>query len=317
MSQPREQRTPWVGGCRAARGLPLLLLLPVLLASCSHPDGEGSGPALALDRGTVHIEIREMMSGEAPPRNIAQELVGRSFLQHGFRLASPEEARYLVRGVLDCVYHKELTIELEGVSTTLEHQWDSTFNLEIVDREQGSGGEPVVKTFSFPEPLRNGRTDDELARRDIRRRAASMMLGMVWRDPELGDPPVAQLISALVDPFEPRTFNELERALVELGPRAVPFLLESLSDTRTVGPEGEYPDLAAFNRDQLKVYHLADRVLAEVLLRYPALDLLSTNDRRFKVIIGWTWAWEDAIGIPDPYRLEPSKRTTRVPDSVQ
>ena len=269
-----------------------------------------------LDRGTVFIDIDETMDGEESDVNIAELLVGRSFLHHGFHFAPEETARYRVTGTLTCTYHQDLTIELAGVEQHLEHQWDSMMHITIEDRGEdlANRDDPTLTVYSFPQPLRNGRIEDAAARRDVRRRAATEMLDMIWLSPEFGTPKIVQAINALTDRFEPRTFNEIMNEIIAYGPTAVPYLLAALSDERPVGPDGTYPGLEEFNRERLMVYHLADVMLGEILLRQPGLDLLATTDRRVKVGVGWTWAWEDAIEIPETYRVRASERATSVKD---
>jgi len=263
----------------------------------------------------VHVAIAETLDGVPTDINIASLLITRALLHHGFRLAPREEARYLVEGRLACTFHKELKMTLGEVEQLLEHQWLAEFSLTLTDRGP-TGKEPAeVETFAFPEPLRHGRTDPELARRDIRRKAATTMAKSLLGGRILGDPQVRQLLDALQDPFDPRRFEEIEREIVALGPRAVPYLLEALLDTRPVRMVGSYPDSEKFDPEDLKVYHLADRMLSELLSRRAALDLLSTETRRLQVITGWTWAWEDEQGIPAEYRIEKEARATQVPDT--
>jgi hypothetical protein len=293
-----------------AAALAVLSSLAGILSGCTREEPRAS----RLDRGTVHVAIAETLDGIPTDTNIAQTLITRTLLHRGFHLASAEEARYLVEGRLACTYHKELKMTFGEVQQLLEHQWLAEFTLTLTDRGPGGKGPEDSETFSFPEPMRNGRTDPELARRDIRRRAATDMAKLIAKGRIVGDPQVRQLLDALQDPFDPRRFDDVEREIVDLGARAVPYLLDALLDTRPVRMVGSYPDFEKFDPEDLKVYHLADRMLSEILARNAALDLLSTEPRRLQVITGWTWAWEDEQGIPDEYRIEREARATKVPD---
>jgi hypothetical protein len=211
-------------------------------------------------------------------------------------------------------------MNIGGVEQHLEHQWEATFLLTLTDRgAEFTGGDPpsdpVVETHAFPEPLRNGRIDAEMAKRDIRRRSATIMLEDITSGALLGNPEVRGLLDAWQDPYDPRSFNEIELALIDLGRPAVPYLLAALADERAVRPDGHYPGLDELNREELRVYHLADRVLSEILQRERGLDLLSTEDLRLRVITGWTWAWEDAQGVPEEFRVDPEARRTSMPGS--
>lgn len=299
---------------RSARiALPILALavLSLLLLGCEREPRR----SVRLDRGTVHVAIAETLDGVPTDVNIAQVLVTRALLHHGFHLAPKESARYLVEGRLDCTYHKALTLTLAGVEQHLEHQWLAEFPLTITDRGPEGAGPVDTESFAFPEPMRNGRTDADLARRDIRRRAATVRAHDVVRGRLLGDPEIRRLLDALLDPGDPRSFEEIESEVVALGARAVPHLLDALLDKRPVRMRGNYPDLEKFEEDQLKVHHLADRMLSVILSRNPGLDLLSTEERRLRVVTAWTWVWEDAQAIPAEYRVEVDARATKVPDT--
>lgn len=279
-------------------------------------DGGSAGPPSgSLDRGTVFVEVTEALDGETTDLNISELLITRALLHHGLHLAPEEDARYRFEGRLSATFHQRLTMELGGVEQLLEHQWLAEFEGTLTDRgEEGSDAKERTEVFAFPEPLLNGRTDEELARRDIRRRSATIIARDVTRGEILGQPRIAGLLDALLDPFDPRTFDEIERDLVDEGLPAVPYLLDALADERAVRLEGTYPGLEEWNREELKVHHIADRALSEILGRTAGLDLLSTKERRLRVIIGWTWAWEDVQGVPTEWRVDPEARTESVPD---
>lgn len=290
--------------------LALGFLVLVSLAGCDSK----AAPGRQLDRGTIHVSIAETLDGVPTDLNIAQLLITRALLQHGFELAPKDEARFRVEGGLTCTFHQELMMHLGEVSQLLENQWNAEFTVTLTDRGPELSGPGDTESFTFPEPMMNGRTDPELARRDIRRRAATKMIEHLVTGRMFSDPAVAQLLNALQDPYDPRLFNEIEAEIIALGPHAVPHLLIALTDKRPVRPLGEYPGLESAEPDDLKVYHLADRMLSEILGRYPGLDIVSTDDRRMQVITGWTWAWEEAQAIPLEYRVRPGDREGSVRD---
>ncbi len=291
----------------------LLIAILALLPGCGEEEAAGTA---RLDRGTVFVSIDETLDGEATETNIAQILLTRALLQHGFHLAPRDEARYLVEGSLRCTYFQNLKLHLNGVDQHLEHQWHGNFECALTDRGENLSklDQPLIVEYSFPEPLMNGRTDPELAKRDIRRRAATIMVKNLTGGSELGRPEIIQLFDAWQDPFDPRTFNDILVELVAHGYAAVPYLLDGLLDERVVKPGGHYPGLREFNREELKMYHLADFGLSEILLRVPGLELTSTKDRRQRVNMGWAWAWEDVQQIPVEYREGAEARKTSLPD---
>ena len=291
----------------------LLVTILVFLTGCGEEEAPGT---TRLERGTVFLSIEETLDGEVTETNIAQILLSRALLQHGFHLASRDEARYLVMGSLLCTYFQDLKLHLNGVDQHLEHQWHANFECTLTDRGENlaKSDEPLVIDYSFPEPLMNGRTDPELAKRDIRRRSATIMAKNLTGGSELGQPEIIQLFDAWQDPFDPRTFNEILVELVAHGSAAVPYLLDALLDERVVKPGGHYPGLREFNREELKMYHLADFGLSEILLRGQGLELTSTKDRRQRVNLAWAWVWEDVQQIPAEYREAAEARKTSVPD---
>ena len=335
------RRSNPIRGARTLGGALLLvaLLLPILLTGCPGPtDNSGEGGANAssggagtnssrassdrktLRRGSIWVEITETLDDQPTSLNIAQVLLSRSLAYHGFEVvpgAEKEKARYHLTGELDCDFHHLLTFEMAGNVRELEHQWKAEFELTLLDRgaSLSSADDDRTEVLSFPEPMINGRSDPKDAEKDIRRKASTDMARRLSRGKILGVPEVAQLIDAWTDPFEPRTFNDVQVELISYGYAAVPYLLEALTDKRKVEGEGRYPGLADFNREELKLYHLADETLAEILNKQPVLDLLSTEKLRIRVVTGWSWHWEDTIDVPVELRTDVSKRKTKTPAS--
>ena len=279
--------------------------------------GEAS-PRADLSRGTIWIELTETLDDLPTSLNITQLLVSRSLAHHGFDVVSDSEkdqARFHLTGSLDCDFDQIVKMEVVGVSRELEHQWWAQFDVTLLDRgaSLSSPDDDRVEQIKTPEPLHAGRSNPKLAKRDIRRKGATELAQRVTRGSLLGVPEVAQLIDAWTDSFEPRSFNEIQLDLIDHGYTAVPFLLETLNDKRVVAAEGSYPGLAEFNREELKLYHLADDTLAEILQKDPALDLLSTEKLRIRVVTGWTWFWEDTIDIPAALRIQVEQRKTKTP----
>ncbi|MEE8143091.1 MAG: hypothetical protein V3T77_08325 [Planctomycetota bacterium] len=298
--------------------LVFLFVIPFFTMTCTVADS--SPPFRPLDRGTFSISIVEVMEGHVTEQNIAQQLITRLMIQHGFHLAKkPEEARYRIEGTLDCTFHKKLNFEYEEQKVHLEHQYKADFRCilsdrgEDPDRRKGEGtAKPVVEEFHIPE-LINGRIDQRDAKRDIRRRAGTIMAQRLVSERLLGEPKIKGLIDALGDAYDPRTFNQVVEELTARGAEAIPYLLDTLRDERPVRLSGEYPDLKEWNKDSLRYYHIADLALSEILGRTSGLAIDSSEEYRLRVSLAWTWAWEDLQGIPQVHRTQPERRKRTVP----
>jgi len=296
------------------RGIPVLLLswLVVVSACQSEPQPEVQ-QVEALMRGTAHVQIEEILDGAPTDTNIAKLLLERSLSLHGFKLVSREEADYIIEGTLECDYFQDLTFDFQDQSQHLEHQYHGKFDGHLISRS--SGGE-VVQDLSFPEPLMNGRTQMELAQRDIRRRSATIIAENLLRGKVLGDPEVRGLLDALTDSLDGRFYNQIQDDIAQIGARAVPHLLEALRDERAVSLEGSYPGFSDLQEDELKVYHIADLTLGDILDRDSGLDPLSSDEYLHRVRTGWTWLWEDFQQIPQNLREKVEQRETKAPAPI-
>ena len=302
------------------RGIAVLLLswLVVVSACQSKTPKPGVQPGAqqveALTRGTAYVKIEEILDG-APPSgtNISKLLLERSLSMHGFKLVSRDQADYIIEGTLECDYFQDLSFDFNDQSQHLEHQYHGKFDGHLISRS--SGGE-VVQDLSFPEPLMNGRTQMELAQRDIRRRSATIIAENLLRGKILGDPEVRGLLDALTDSLDGRFYNQIQDEMLQIGARAVPHLLEALRDDREVRLEGSYPQFPALEEGELKVYHIADLTLRDILDRDSGLDPLSSDDYLLRVRIAWQWLWEDFQQIPQHLRVRVEQRETKAPAPI-
>ena len=99
----------------------------------------------------------------------------------------------------------------------------------------------------------------------------------------------------------------------QYGEVAVPYLLEALRDDREVRLEGDYPGFPDLKDGELKVYHVVDLTLREILDRNSGLDPLASDDYIKRIRTGWQWLWEDIQQIPESLRVGSSKRQGSVP----
>ncbi|MCI0651574.1 MAG: hypothetical protein L0Z55_06810 [Planctomycetes bacterium] len=284
-------------------------------AACSCTGGSAStAPSgnAPLQRGTVHVAIEETLDGEPTEQNVATQLVTRALVLHGYTpVADPSQARFLIEGKNTSTFFQDLKFRVLGQETHLEFQYEGEMSATVTDTTLASGAAGRTETIEVPRE-RYGRTDGELAERDIRRLVASSATIKLMRTKLLGDARVIALLDELNDPNGRRSFNDIQRDIVAVGYPAVPYLLAALTDERVVQAKGEYPGLGADNRDRLCYYHIADRALGDILRRESYLALDSEEGYRIRVITGWTWVWEDAQGIPSEHRTLAHKRETRV-----
>ncbi len=291
----------------------------------SQPAGVSPGKSVpkvtpkVLDRGTFYVEVKEVMDGESTTDHIAEFLFIKQMLLHGFTpVSTPEQARYTIKGEIECKYHKQVTFDFGGQSQHLEHQYKAFAQVTLTDNKAEEGSEESEEYFDVPEPgMINGRTEKDDAKRDIRRYAATKLSERLVAGKMLLNAEVKQLEYALGDPFEERTFNDVIGSYVEIGHRAVPYLLSLILDDRPVKLKGDYPGLTGETAQELRYYHIADRALGDILLRDSALQLDSSEDYYKKVITGWFWAWEDEQGIPKEYQTSPKLREKTVPAPTQ
>lgn len=293
----------------------LLLGWLVTLSACDTQSKQvASNKVQALMRGSAHVEVKEILDGASTEFNITQLLLERSLSMHGFELVDRDQADYVIEGTMTCDYYQDLTFEFNEQSQHLEHQYHGKFAGHLISKS--SGGE-VVQDLSFPEPLMNGRTQMELAQRDIRRRSATLVAENLLRGDILGDPEVRGLLDALTDPLDGRFYNQIQDEIVQFGARAVPHLLEALRDERDVSLEGSYPGFPDLVKGELKVYHIADLALRDLLDRDSGLDPLASDEYLLRIRTGWQWLWEDFQQIPDGLRIKIDQRATKAPAPLE
>lgn len=297
------------------------ILLAGLSAGCEAGQDGPAGPK-PLDRGTFYVEIQETLEGEKCEPNISQILITKKMLLHGFRrVTERDKARYSITGKLNCTFHKQLTFDFQETSQHLEWQYRAAAEVSVRDEEltkklKAEGKDPDVESsvafVDIPE-LINGRIEKESAKKDIRRYAGTILADRIVGETFLTDVPVQELIRALGNTLEERTFNKVQAELVALGGRAVPYLLTGMVDERPVVLPGEYSGLEEWNKKELKFYHIADAALVEIFERESGIRLDSSEDYIKRVNIAWLWLWEDIQGIPKDFRTRPGDRANTVP----
>ena len=67
----------------------------------------------------------------------------------------------------------------------------------------------------------------------------------------------------------------------------------------------------------MKVYHIADLALRDLLDRDSGLDPLASDEYLLRIRTGWQWLWEDFQQIPDGLRIKIDQRATKAPAPLE
>lgn len=323
-ARPSPRRQLWIVFPALATCLLCGLFVTAAVVGCD-PSGAKAPTLEPLDRGTVYISIEETLDGEKCDPNISQVLITKKLLLHGFDLVdSKEKARYVIDGKLVCTFHKQLTFDFQDTSQHLEWQYRAEAEVTVRDQkkakelaEQGKDpdSEEALAFVDIPE-LINGRIEKDSAKKDIRRYAGTILADRIVNETFLANKEVIELIRALGNPLEKRTFNQIHEALVKRGTESVPYLLAAMIDDRPVVLEGTYPGLEDYNKDKLLYIHIADLALCDILNVASGIELDSTEEYLKRVYVGMLWDWEDIQKIDHKFRTRPGDRATAVPAAV-
>lgn len=263
-------------------------------------------------REPVYVRVQEAFWTEAGEECVPDSPVSQHYLEEYFRRAghpvveTPKDAAYRIEGNAAVVYLETLTFK----ETVIGCKVEGSSAVRVLDRN----GQEVEKFQVDPFPRTIASTEGERGREKMEKEASRDVLRMVaklqydnlfTRGKVFADTEVVSLIEALASPppaaGAPITGEKVVNRLADMGFRAVPYLLEALSDTRTVLVDSAYPGLK--NPDDLKVFHLADKALEEVFQKVSRLNLRSRDEHRFIIIQGWSNEWRRFCR---PYRTSPA-----------
>ncbi len=262
-------------------------------------------------RETVSVRIDEEVKPKdreayRPELRVLENYVAEYFRRAGFPIVPPADAMYIVDGQFHSQFH--------GVKQIQEVPFAHTYagRLLVTVKRKADGAE--VERIEIPEHLTDGvllsdKPEEEIPVLEMRRRLAQIVWQRVFHDGStLGNPKIPALIASLAsDDLEneaPVQGSAVVDDLVKLRFQSVPYLLEALSDERTVLVNAPYPGLGPGNSDKLRVYHLADKALEEIFQKVSRLSLETPDPQRFSVIRGWENEW--ARFCP-PFRGSPSR----------
>jgi hypothetical protein len=151
-----------------------------------------------------------------------------------------------------------------------------------------------IERIDVPAISREGAKSEETAALDLRRFLAKVLYERIFRESRIfADREVVALIETFAtDPLdlpEIVTAEEIVARLADLGVRAVPYLLEAMTDQRNVLLDSTYPGLE--DPQQLRVYHLADKALEEIFQKVSRMHLRVNSRERFIITLGWENEW--------------------------
>lgn len=248
-----------------------------------------------FQRDAVFVRVGEVIVSSKGETILPDVQVVDTYLQEylrraGFRIVTrPGEARYRVEGDLQSEYDKDLKVQ----GRTVAYKVRAECSFFVLDRE---GNE--LESFDIPEVYQENVRSEESAFLQLRRYVAKLAWDRLRQQGEvLGDPGVARLLTSLcLEGASPRgepptTAEGVIEELVDRGLEVVPFMIEALTDTRSVLAPSSYPGFTEERRGELKVYHVADKVLEEIFQKVSRMSLETPPEGRFRIMTGWEQEW--------------------------
>ncbi len=315
--QPAER------GVANRRALPIPELaaahLPLVTGEKPDPEREAYARDPVFVRVDEYVKPREgeFYSPEIP-------LVGKYLAEYFRRAGHPVvetqgDAKLIVVGSVECEFVKPLTfreqvfaVQFQGTGSVrvLGPQRDILAEFDIPG-VKGEGILPelennaelkgrVIQANRLPEPRRidgeNPPREEINAITDLRRRIArDLWRGIFYEKGPLSDGEISRTLDSLAvdDPAgDPADGDRVVDKLVALRLKAVPYLIEALTDDRPVLVKATYKGLTPANASQLRVYHLADRALENVFQKVSRMGLGTPDKHRFVIIRGWENEWK-------------------------
>ena len=240
--------------------------------------------------GKVYIRIGErvrLMKGAeyVPKVPVVTEYLSEYFRRAGYDVVpTAATADYRVEGSMRADYKTVLKFRDEIVAW----KYGGSVTVQVFE------GERQREEITVPDVYRENAKNETSCVLDLRRYMAKTLHDKLFSEgkvfPQLET--IGLLRQLSVDPLEaekPVSGNEIIARLADIGLPAVPYLLETLTDTRTVLAATEYPGLE--NLDDLKSHHVADKALEEIFQKISRMNLKTNSHQRFVIIRGWENEW--------------------------
>ena len=257
-------------------------------------------------RGKAYVEIGETVEHEnAPPARpkvaVVDEYTKEYLRRAGYDITdSAEGADFTLRGNVQTVFAGEIKFRGEVIAW----RYVAAAAIDILDAS-GNTVEQILIDETEREGINGPSTPLDLRRLIAKKLHDELfMRGKTFRHAK-----AVELIGKLVvDPFEseddePPTGEDIVRQLADIGAPAIPYILEALTDTRTVLVEMDYPGLVEL--DALKVFHVADKALEEYFQKVSRMDLETPTRLRYLITRGWENEWRRFC---PPFRESPQHK---------
>ena len=244
-----------------------------------------------VELGTIHVSIEEIaqtMDGTrfTPKARVVENYLGEYLRRVGYRvLEGPVKASYRISGRISTIFDTELILRNKIIA------WKYAGSIGIKLRDING---KVLQEITIPEVFRLNVKSEKSAIWDLRRYLAHIIYTGIFQEGDvLANRDVVDLIESLAidsfDQVEDIEAAEVVEKLADHGLEAVPYLLQALTDTRTVMVKARYPKLEI--PGDLKIYHLADKALEEIFQKVSRLELKTPDRLRFYIIAGWENEW--------------------------
>ena len=285
--------------------------------------GEKPDPAKEqFARGIVHIQIGELViprEGDSinPEIPLIQNYLSEYFRRAGYVVVSElQKASFRMKGNFECEYSESLVFRglrfglkfkgsgsikvLDSNSKVIDQlEIPSHFREGIIPGMANVPGNTGSIESNATEEAKSARalSEDTFVVRDLRREMSKIIWDHLFYKVEVfASPEIPKLIHSLsVEDLEAEKIVEAADVIKKLAAhrlKAVPYLIEALTDESPVLVAAKYPGLTAFNAEKLRVFHIADKALEEIFQKVSRMNLDTPDKHRFIIIKGWENEWK-------------------------
>jgi hypothetical protein len=271
------------------------------------PDPEKTPYILQPVRVTIEEAVTSPKGDSYVPEPVTLNYLSEYFRRAGHLVVGPgASAAYGVEGRVQLQFHSDLKV----LGQPMGWKYRASASFRVLD---GSGKE--LEHIEIPEVFRESVKSDKSAVVTTQRYLAKVIWdNLFYRGSVFADKKIQGLINALAQEGGedgapdlglqgPVTTGRVIQALADAGFKAVPYLLDALTDERIVRVDSEDPRLKGRNLDDFKIYHVADKALEEIFQKVSPMSLDTIAKERFVIIKGWEKEWRRFC---KPYRESPS-----------
>ncbi len=248
-------------------------------------------------REPVHVSISEQVKNQAGVVSAPAVKVLERYLEEYLRRAghpiveNPRDAKYEIEGSFDAQFVTVIRV----LDRAAGYRYKGAASIRLL---AASGVE--LEAYPLPELLEENVKSEDSTVLNLRRRVAKIFWDqLMFQGKTLSNPDVVLQLGLLPlqpNKDEPVTTEEVVKQLAEIGFPAVPYLIEALTDNRSVRIPASYPGLTG-RSDDLRVFHIADKALEEIFQKVSrmSLDIAAEDPRSLKlrqvIVRGWEKEW--------------------------